>query len=205
MQLATSSSKFAGESSKKAVLFANNALKFQVPFIFVSAIAPLICLVDDATTKQVFSTLHYVAVGTILCSYGIINHTAFGMVVKEMEAISNKPADLIKSLKNMKLLKREISSQAFQNTGLGFLFAVWPLLQVRASWNIAIAYPLVIHGLIVPIATKVFWPKGKGKGKKSSSVSQTSAGQTGANSTAVSNADSSVEIVEIGAHADTST
>ena len=176
MQLATSSSKFAGESSKKAVLFANNALKFQVPFIFMSAVSPLICLVDDATTKQVFSTLHYVAVGTILFSYGIINLLAFGMVVKEMEGISNKPADLIKTLKLMKLLKREISSQAFQNTVLGYLFAVWPLLQVRASWNIAIAYPLVIHGLIVPIATKVFWPKGKGK--KSGSVSQTSANST---------------------------
>ena len=144
----------------------------QAPFIVIAAIAPLFCLLEDLTTKHVFATLHYVAIGLVIGSIGVVNHISFGMVVgktEEMTMKSVKTRDSFlgkaKQLKNMKTFKREVTSQCFQNVVIALLFAFWPFLQVRASWNLSIAYPLVIHCLIVPVATKMFWPK-KRRSKK---------------------------------------
>lgn len=44
---------------------------------------------------------------------------------------------------------------------LAILFGFWPFLQVRASWNLSFAYPFVVSTLLMPIATKVFFPRVK--------------------------------------------
>ena len=92
--------------------------------------------------------------------------------------MQNQDASLVKAVKRMKLLKREVTSQCVQNTCLALLFGFWPFLQVRAAWNIAIAYPLVIHCLIIPLAVLMLWPS-----KKSSrAVNPSSASSTNASS-----------------------
>lgn len=146
--------------------FTSKALRFQAPVIIITAIAPTVCLVDDMATKHVFATLYYVACGFVMGSIGVVNVIAFGMVIRETEQIMNKSEGTLKSLANMKRLKREATSQSTQNAILCFLFAAWPFLQVRASWNISIAFPLVVHVLIAPIATKLFWPKDTRRSRK---------------------------------------
>ena len=162
-------------SQQEAVAFSARALRFQAPLIVIAAIAPLFCLLEDLTTKRVFATVYYVAVGFVIGSIGVVNHICLGMVVEKTEEMTNKSRVVskvgkVRSLKNMKTMKREVTSQCFQNMVLALLFAFWPFLQVRASWNLSIAYPLVIHCLILPIVTKVFWPK-KRRSKKVSPVS----------------------------------
>ena len=153
-------------SQQEAVAFSARALRFQAPFIVIAAIAPLFCLLEDLTTKRVFATVQYVATGFVLGSFGVVNHISLGMVVRKSEELANKSRVVskvgkVQSLKNMKTMKREVTNQSIQNMVLALLFAFWPFLQVRASWNISIALPLVVHCLIVPITTKVFWPKSK--------------------------------------------
>ena len=111
VQLAASTSKFNGVAAQKAVELCDWGLRFQVPAIVIAAIAPLICLVDDMTTKHVFATVHFVAIAYVLGSFGIMLRFAFGMVITQVEQIVNKTEATIKSLKNMKLLKREAFSQ----------------------------------------------------------------------------------------------
>ena len=146
--------------------FSARALRVQAPLIVIAAIAPLFCLLEDMAIKHVFATLHYVAIGLVIGSLGGVNHISLGMVIRKTEELANKSRVVskvgkVQSLKNMKTLKREVTSQCIQNTVLALLFAFWPFLQVRASWNISIGYPLVQSCLLVPIATKVFWPKRK--------------------------------------------
>ena len=85
---------------------------------------------------------------------------ALGLVVTETEQIANKTNTTVKALKNAKLMKSQLTSNAFQQSVNSMLFAFWPFLQVRASWNI-IAYPLVCHCLVIPLTIYVFWPKSK--------------------------------------------
>jgi hypothetical protein len=197
VQIATSATKFDGGSSPKsprrraslndmisdassshqAVAFSVKALRIQVPLIVIAAIAPLFCLLEDMTIKHVFATVHFVAVGFVIGSFGVVNIISFGMVVEKTEEMTNKSVKTrgsflgkVKQLKNMKTWKRHVTSQTIQNMILAVLFAFLPFLQVRASWNLSIAYPLVIHCLILPIVTKVFWPK-KRRSKKVSPVS----------------------------------
>ena len=151
------------------------ALRFQAPLIVLGAVAPLFCLLDNMTIKHVAVSLHYMSVGGLLGSYGVIVLLALGFVIKQTEQMTNKTDDTVKALKNMKLLKSQASSQAFQNLALCLLFAFWPFLQVRASWNISIAWPLVVHCLIVPLITKAFWPKRSRKVAHDSSLNSTAA------------------------------
>jgi hypothetical protein len=162
------------------VVFANWAMRFQAPIIVIGAVAPLFCLMEDMTIKLAFAALHYCCIGTVIGSIGAVNFVAFGLVIKETEKISNKDATTISSLKSMKMLKREVTSQAVQNLGLSLLFGFWPFLQVRAAWNLSIAYPLVVHVLLVPIATKMFWPKSKRKkiGPNGETVANTTVGNS---------------------------
>ena len=118
----------------------------------------------------------------MLGSYGVIIIVTLGLVIKQTEKMTNKTDDTVKALKNMKMLKSHISSQAFQNSALCLLFAFWPFLQVRASWNLSVSCPLVVHCLVVPMGTKVFWPKSK----RSRKIAQDS----GVNSTAAHTAES---------------
>jgi len=148
------------------VAFTSKALRFQAPVITITAIAPTVCLVDNVTIKHVFATLYYIACGLFLGSIGVVNVIAFGMVIKDTEQIMNKSESTLKSLKNMKRLKREVTSQTAQNVALCVLFAAWPFLQVRGSWNISIAFPLVVHVILAPIATKLFWPKDTRRSRK---------------------------------------
>ena len=136
-------------------------LRFQAPLIILAAVAPLFCLLDNMTVKHVFATLYYIATGGMLGSYGVILLIALSLVIKETEQVANKTDATVKALKNMKLMKSQLSSQAFQNSVLCILFAFWPFLQVRGSWNISISCPLVVHCLVIPLATYVFWPKDK--------------------------------------------
>ena len=167
--MAVSAAKFSrGQSAgsqQEAVAFSVRALRFQAPFIVIAAIAPLFCLLEDLTTKRVFATVYYVAVGFVIGSIGVVNHICFGMVVKKTEEMKNESRVVSKvgkqSLKNMKTMKREVTSQCFQNMVLALLFAFWPFLQVRASWNISIGYPLAVHCLVAPVVTKALWPKSK--------------------------------------------
>ena len=146
--------------------FSARALRFQAPFIVIAAIAPLFCLLEDLTIKLVFATVHYAALGLVLGSIGVVNHISLGMVIRKSEKLANKSRVVskvgkVQSLKNMKLMKREVTSQCIQNVVQVLLFAFWPFLQVRASWNISIGYPIVVHCLISPIVTKALWPKRK--------------------------------------------
>jgi hypothetical protein len=159
-------------SSHQAVAFSVKALRIQVPLIVIAAIAPLFCLLEDMITKHVFATVHFVATSLVLGSFGVVNIISFGMVVEKTEEMTNKSVKTrgsflgkVKQLKNMKTWKRHVTSQSIQNMVLALLFAFFPFLQVRASWNLSIAYPLVIHCLIAPVITKVFWPK-KRRSKK---------------------------------------
>ena len=135
-------------------------LRFQVPLIVLAAAAPLFCLLGNMTVKHVFATLYYIAAGGLLGSCGVVLLTALGLVIKETEQMANKTDAAVKSLKNMKLMKSQLTFQTAMNSVLSILFAFWPFLQVRASWNILL-YPLVVHCLVIPLTTYVFWPKDK--------------------------------------------
>ena len=169
VQLATSASKFIPGSAKRAVAVANRALRVQGPIIVIGAVAPLFCLIDNMTVKLAFAAVHFVTISCTIAGFGVVNVMAFGMVIKETNKIANKDAGLVKAVKRMKLLKREVASQCVQNTCLALLFGFWPFLQVRAAWNIAIAYPIVLHCIVIPLATLMLWPAAKKKVEPTSS------------------------------------
>ena len=147
---------------RNAVDFSNYAIRFVAPFMLISVTAPLFCLVDDMATKHVFAKLYYVACGIVMGSMGVISRFAFGMVIRETEKITNKTEDTLKSLEKLRELQRLIFMAVFIIFGQSCLFAFWPFFQVRSSWNVIAACPLLIHCVVEPVVIHVFWPHRKG-------------------------------------------
>lgn len=129
------------------------------------------------------------AVGIGLYAYFCHHH--IGAVVKIMDDISKMEANNEKQRLRQAQMKAkaetygrvqgEFLSQAVQNTILALSFGLWPFLQRKAQYNLAIAYPLVLGIVIVGGALVLFNPLPGGGRSSSASVDssqETSVGAT---------------------------
>ena len=173
------------------------------------------CFTDDLVAKRVFAICYYVLSAASIGFLGLVLRSQlgavcdtirelikFGMIKLEKTASASngttsdaeaqerkKLEDSSHALVRMLFIRQQLTSQGIQNGLLAAIFAVWPWLQLKAEYNLVIAYGTVLQPFAFPLGIFLISRGGNNKKKKNTQIAPaTATSSVGANSQAESSA-----------------